>query len=166
MTMIQKENRAHNCIRRHHLAPVMAALFMGLFVTLAGCGQSEIRPVDLYPEDACSNCRMAVSDRSFASQMITTDGEVFKFDDLGCLEQYRRKHTSIRIAAIFVSDYETREWLPFEKSIIVQTGISTPMGSGKVAVRTPEKARELTQKFPARDTQAMTCACCSRSEKS
>jgi copper chaperone NosL len=119
-----------------------------LLIILVGCGSSEIKPVDIYPEDMCSHCRMAISDQAFASEIFTAEGEVFKFDDLGCLEKFKEKSRDLKIAATFVKDYETKKWLPYERSTIVQTSIRTPMGSGKVALADSAKAREFLEKFP------------------
>lgn len=92
---------------------------------------------------------MAISDQAFASEIITAEGEIFKFDDLGCLERFKEKATALKIAATFVKDYETKNWLSYERSTIVQTSIKTPMGSGKVAVADSVKAKEYLEKFPA-----------------
>ncbi|MCI0690906.1 nitrous oxide reductase accessory protein NosL [candidate division KSB1 bacterium] len=118
------------------------------FFLFLGCGSSEIKPVDIYPEDMCSHCRMAISDQAFASEIITEAGEVFKFDDLGCMGKFKEKSTDLKIATTFVKDYETKNWLPYERSTIVQTSIRTPMGSGKVALADSLKAREFSEKFP------------------
>lgn len=126
-------------------------LFAGSSLALNGCGPSEIKPVDIYPEDMCSQCRMAISEPVFASEIITTDGEVFKFDDLGCLEKFREKSSEYNIAATFVKDYETKNWLPYEHSTIVQTSLQTPMGSGKIAVADSVQAQEYLKKKSTRD---------------
>lgn len=120
-------------------------------VYLFACGPSEIKPVDIYSEDMCSQCRMAISEPVFASEIITTDGGVFKFDDLGCLEKFQEKSGELKIAATFVKDYETKNWLLYEHSTIVQTSLQTPMGSGKVAFADPAQAREYREKFPTRE---------------
>lgn len=133
-------------------------LALGLASVLVCCGQREIRPVEIFPEDNCSNCRMAVSDKSFASEIITGNDEVLKFDDLSCLESYRKKNASVQIKAIFVTDYDTRSWLPFEKSVIVKTGIDTPMGSGKIAVKDSARAAAIAKEHPpTQDVSAMDC---------
>lgn len=129
----------------------MSATYLigGTSLMLLSCGPSEIKPVDIYPEDNCANCRMAVSDKSFASEIITDQREVFKFDDLACLEEYRQKNQTLKINAIFVADYETKDWLPYARSVIVRTGIETPMGSGKAAVADSQRAKILVERFPA-----------------
>ncbi len=114
---------------------------------LLGCGSSEIKPVDIYPEDMCSQCRMAISDQRFAAEIITVSEEVYKFDDLGCMERYKEKTADLKIAATFVKDYETKNWIPYERSTIVQTSIKTPMSSGKVAFADSVKAKEFLEEF-------------------
>ena len=116
---------------------------------LLGCSKSEIKPVDIYPEDLCSHCRMAISDQRFAAEIITVADEVFKFDDFGCMERFKEKSSNLKIAATFVKDYEMKNWIPCEHSTIVQTSIKTPMGSGKVALADSVKANDYLRKFPA-----------------
>lgn len=124
-------------------------LFSGLsLLAFLGCDSAEIKPVEIYAEDMCAQCRMAVSDQALASEIITTDGEVFKFDDLGCLEKFKEKSAELKIAATFVKDYATKNWLPYARSTIVQTSIKTPMGSGKVAFADSAQAQAYLQKFP------------------
>lgn len=142
-------------IHRDRLLPSIALL---AFVTLAGCASSEIRPVELYAEDACAMCRMAVSDPAFASEIITLDGDVLKFDDLRCMENYRREHATLRLQAIFVKDYETRAWLPYERSVIVRTSIATPMGSGTIAAASADQARRLSEAHPPGEEPNACCA--------
>lgn len=122
-----------------------------------GCGPGEVRPVDLYPEDMCAACRMAISDARFASEIIDTDGTVHKFDDIGCLLSYRAKLNPSTITAIFLKDYETLEWMPYEKSTIVETGVSTPMASGRLAFSTSERATAFARSHPPEDTAVACC---------
>jgi copper chaperone NosL len=119
-----------------------------LLILTFGCGDSRIKPVDIYPEDMCAHCRMAISDRSFASEIITGETEVFKFDDIGCMEDFKEKSTDLRPAAIFVVDYESGTWISLDRSTIVQTDVFTPMGSGKVAFADPHKAQEFAKEHP------------------
>jgi len=117
-------------------------------VAAAGCTGGEIHPVELYPEDMCAACRMAISDARFASEIVETDGTVRKFDDIGCLLKFREKARDPEIAAIFLKDYETLAWIPYEKSTIVETGIATPMASGRVAFAGNERAGEFARANP------------------
>lgn len=119
-----------------------------LLAVLPGCRSTQVKPVDIFPEDNCALCRMAVSNPAFASEIITADGDALKFDDLSCLEEYRAAHPDLRIAAVFVKDYDSKTWLPEAQGVIVETGLDTPMGSGKVAVRDSARAHALVSQFP------------------
>lgn len=133
---------------------VITALLLGL---LSGCGSSDVKPVDIFSEDMCSNCRMSVSDRSFVSELMDDQGGVFKFDDLNCLESFRKKSPTLNIKALFVTDYDTKSWIPYELSTIVQTGIRTPMASGKVAFKDPVKAKEFLDQHPLLSSAVPSC---------
>ncbi|MFN0156866.1 MAG: nitrous oxide reductase accessory protein NosL [Bacteroidota bacterium] len=123
----------------------LAWLFL---VILGGCATHDISPVDIYPEDICSNCKMAFSDHRFASEIINDQGEVFKFDDIGCMLKFRVSHSDVVITATYLKDYDTKEWIPYERSTIVETDIETPMGSGKVAFADSVRAREIQKQYP------------------
>lgn len=127
---------------------------------VVGCGTTEIRPVDIFPEDNCAQCRMAVSDERFASEIISDQGEVLKFDDFGCMLRFRTKHVDLKIDAIFLKDYETRKWTSYERASIVETNVETPMGSGKVAFADAEQAKSFQKQYPKVATVGGVDKCC------
>lgn len=118
-----------------------------------GCGGKEPGPVDLFPEDECALCRMAVSDHRFASEILLEDGSALKFDDLSCLMEYRDAKGGSKTRAIFVKDYDSKEWIPFDKAVIVPTGMHTPMGSGLVAARSSARAEEIVKQYPVKESR-------------
>ncbi|MCG3154707.1 MAG: hypothetical protein DKINENOH_01301 [bacterium] len=142
---IEASPRKGACPRHWRICLV---IFSVVGLSLFACGSAEIKPVDIFPEDMCASCRMAISERLFASQIHTTSGEVYKFDDLGCLENFERRVGKQAVAAAFVMDYAGQRWLPLAQASIVQTGVRTPMGSGKVAFSDSLQAREFLQRFP------------------
>jgi copper chaperone NosL len=127
---------------------VVALLFAASLTALIGCGASGIRPVDIYPEDICSHCRMAISDEAFAAEIISEQQEVFKFDDIGCLEKFQTKRTDVVVAAVFYKDHTTKQWVPSDRAAIVATGVFTPMGSGKVAFADKAQAEQFARENP------------------
>lgn len=129
-------------------------------IVLNGCGASGVRPVEIFPEDNCAQCRMAVSDERFASEIISDDGEAFKFDDLGCMLKFRTKRNDVRIAGIFLKDYETKEWIPYERATLIETDVETPMGSGKVAFANSGKANEFQKQHPRIAKDGCADKCC------
>ncbi len=113
------------------------------------CGTREIKPADIYPEDICSSCKMAFSDQRFAAEIVTYRSEVFKFDDIGCLDRFRSGIPDRDIAAVYYKDFDTRQWLSADRATVVKTGVITPMGSGKLAFADSVRAREFGSLHPA-----------------
>jgi copper chaperone NosL len=142
-------------------SPTVNMFLLCMEMLFVGCTSSEVKPVDIFAEDNCSQCRMTVSDERFASEIITDAGDVLKFDDLGCLLKYRSQHREQKIAATYIKDYETKQWLAYERAIIVETDIETPMGSGKIAFTDSMRAREFQKEHPA--NKSMSDAGCSGS---
>lgn len=106
-----------------------------LIFLVAACGTGKIEPVSIEPGDMCSFCRMAISERQFAAEIITDDERVFKFDDIGCLLRFQQATSDISTpAAIFVTDYDSKQWLLASDAFFVRSDtIKTPMGGGIIA---------------------------------
>jgi copper chaperone NosL len=108
------------------------------FLLCIGCGNAELRPIEILSEDMCSFCKMAISEKRFASELLTQDGEVLKFDDIGCMLRFRKSHGHPEsVVATFVLDYDTRKWLKAEEAYFVKSKeFKTPMGGNVVAFKT------------------------------
>ena len=108
----------------------------------AACSSVNFAPVELFPEDMCAFCRMALSERQYAAEFITRDGDAFKFDDLACLANYvAGKKNQAEIAAFYVMDYEAKSWLKAEAAFFVKSDkIHTPMSGGLLAYQDRAKA--------------------------
>jgi copper chaperone NosL len=113
-----------------------AAKFLALAIlAAAGCARGRPAPAQLDPRnDLCAWCRMPVSDRRLAAQIVRSGEEPKFFDDLGCL----RDHLSGRVlsprAAIYVADHRTGAWVSAEAAVYTRCpAVSTPMGSHLLA---------------------------------
>lgn len=89
-------------------------------------------------------CRMAISEKRFAAEFITKDGEALKFDDIGCLRDYvKSKGNRDQIAAYFFNDYETTRWIAGTSAHFVKSDeFKTPMSGGIVAFEDKLKAEK------------------------
>jgi copper chaperone NosL len=107
------------------------------FLLCIGCGNAELRPIEILSEDMCSFCKMAISEKRFASELLTQDGEVLKFDDIGCMLRFRKSHGHPEsVVATFVLDYDTRKWLKAEEAYFVKSKeFKTPMGGNVIAFK-------------------------------
>ncbi|MBX3290904.1 MAG: nitrous oxide reductase accessory protein NosL [Acidobacteria bacterium] len=132
------------------LKPIKTIL-LSLSVLLIACASGDIKPVPIEYGDMCSFCRMAISEKQFASQIITPDERVHKFDDIGCLLRFRKTTgDQAKEAAIFVTDHDSHQWLRAEKAFFVRsTSVKTPMGSGILAYGDQAKAGDGSMTFAA-----------------
>jgi copper chaperone NosL len=81
----------------------------------------------------CSSCRMAISQKQFAAQLFDAEENVYKFDDVACMLRFL-KQREMKPVAVFVADYETREWMKGSSALFVRTDrVQTPMGGGLLA---------------------------------
>ena len=126
-------------------------IFLILPILLTACASGEIKPVPIEASDMCSFCKMAISEKQFASEIITENEEVFKFDDIGCLLRYRQKAGSqLKPVAIFVMDYDSRQWIKAENAFFAKSStIKTPMGSNIIAYGDKSKAGNESLTFDA-----------------
>ena len=84
-----------------------------------------------YGEDVCERCRMIISDKRFAAQFITGSGEAKKYDDIGCMidDLKEAEERGEKPLAVYVSDYNTGEWLDAGKAFYLENGeLKSPMG--------------------------------------
>jgi copper chaperone NosL len=121
-------------------AALKACATVALIVACTACGPSASRPEPLDTKhDLCISCRMTVSDRTLAAQLIASGDEPKFFDDLGCLSQYLTAHPPPRGATVFVADHRTGEWTPAAGAVFSRMPRrATPMASGLMAHATAE----------------------------
>jgi len=92
---------------------------------------------------------MAISERQYAAEFLNQDGDAFKFDDIGCLVSQLKKRQNRRdIAAFFVVDYDSRQWVNSEQAYFVRSEeFKTPMSGCIVAFKDRSKADEAASKY-------------------
>ncbi|MGE0130386.1 MAG: nitrous oxide reductase accessory protein NosL [Blastocatellales bacterium] len=113
-----------------------------LFIALSGCGKPPIEPVDIAAEDMCALCKMAISEKQYAAEFLNRDGDAFKFDDISCMANYvAEKKAGDSIAAFYVVDFDTKQWLKAEEAnFVASPNFPTPMGGGIVAFKDRPRA--------------------------
>lgn len=81
------------------------ALLIPASLLLASCqtGPKEIP----FGKAACDQCRMTIMDNKYGTELISTKGKVFFFDDLTCLLEYKKANTGTEIkeGSIYISDF-------------------------------------------------------------
>ncbi len=115
----------------------MRHMVLGMVLCLAGaCAPGGPAPADLaLGREACAFCRMTVSQREFASQVVAPGELPVFFDDLSCLNSYLTSTPERPAdAVIYVTDRQTQTWIRAETALFSRVAaLSTPMGSQLIA---------------------------------
>jgi copper chaperone NosL len=108
--------------------------FAALIFILA-CASEPLAPANLdVGHHACDSCRMIISDRRFAAQIVARGHEPRFFDDIGCLASKLRETSLPAEAVVFVSDYDAGGWIRADQAHFLRcVGVNTPMGSAIIA---------------------------------
>ncbi|TCI20760.1 nitrous oxide reductase accessory protein NosL [Exiguobacterium sp. SL-9] len=102
----------------------------GLTLALGACSSAAAEPFDIkWGETECEVCNMKIMDEQFAAEAIMDNGKGYAFDDIGCLmRDWYPEQTEEDIAAMYVKDYNTKEWVDLEEGAFVYDKMSkTPM---------------------------------------
>ncbi len=108
---------------------------VGLFFT--GCEKKKIGGVNPihWDRDMCERCKMAISERKFAFEIINPDnGKTYKFDDIGCavLWMDEEKIPWKDRAILWITDAKTGKWIDARTAYYTDDSI-TPMAYGLAA---------------------------------
>ena len=89
---------------------------------------------------------MAISQSRYAAELVDREGNVWKFDDIGCMLRYTRDHHfEPQSQTYFVMDYQSQHWLDAARAIYVRSEeISSPMSGGIVAFENEAEAVEFS----------------------
>lgn len=118
-------------------------------IGLAQCQRRAIEPIAIESNDMCSFCRMSISEKRYAAELIDEQGEVFKFDDIGCMANFiKQKKNNATVQGTFVMDFDRREWLKAETAFYVRSSeLRTPMNGGIVAFKDQSSAEVAIAKY-------------------
>lgn len=100
---------------------------------------AQVKAVQIVPHepgahDMCAYCNMTVYPKdhkmgAFTAQVQLADGRHLFLDDVGCLLNFMRMQKTPPKGA-WVRDFNTKEWIPYQKAIPVSAAIQTPMRYG------------------------------------
>lgn len=113
----------------------MHAPFAAAAALLVACSGGAPQPAEIvFDEDACSVCRMTISEPRYAAQFVARGGAVERFDDLGCLAAWRAGGGRQADGAAFVADWNGDGWLHAEEVLyLLSPRLPTPMRYGLAA---------------------------------
>lgn len=94
---------------------------------------------------------MAISEKRYAAELLSHDGDVFKFDDIGCMKTYVSQKGIPRdphLFVYFVTDYNSEKWVEGPEAYFVKSPeFKTPMNGQIVAFQNRAKAEEIALKY-------------------
>jgi copper chaperone NosL len=125
------------------------SFFLILFLTIS-CANKEAEPINLNT-DGCDFCKMKISDGKFGTELITSKGRIYKFDDMFCMIKYHKENKDVQIQSFYIHDYNQNNVLiPAETAFYIKGGeINSPMHGNIIAVKTNEESQILAQKLKA-----------------
>jgi len=101
-----------------------------LLLLLSACINQEPKEVNLHT-DECAYCKMVISDRQFASQLVSDKGKSYPFDSIECMAAYAYQTPDIGDnSKLYAADYTRRgEWLLLDDADIYHAeSVPSPMG--------------------------------------
>lgn len=119
----------------------MRFLFVLGFMALVSACDAQTKPIK-FGKDACSHCRMIISDPRFGAELVTTKGKVFMFDDLNCYWNFRTaqklEESDIAHSVVVLFNQPGTFRNAGDACFLGSREIRSPMGSGVAAFDTKE----------------------------
>jgi len=121
-------------MKRYNLLALLVLVWVSLFT---GCQKKSDNAITQmhWDRDMCERCKMAISERKFAVQVIDPKThKSYKFDDIGCaVLWFDEEHIPWRDQAkIWITDAKTGKWIDARTAIYTDDSI-TPMAFGFAA---------------------------------
>ena len=103
-------------------------LIFSFFISWGCAGPGATQPPNIYyGKDVCGECRMIIVDKKFAGGYVDPEGDIHKFDDIGCMRLFieRNKQTPL---IFWVHDFGNGEWIEGEGAFFTHSQkLVTPM---------------------------------------
>ncbi|MDO4225340.1 MAG: nitrous oxide reductase accessory protein NosL, partial [Bergeyella zoohelcum] len=107
------------------------SLLLGIVACTADQSPQEIA----LEKDLCDDCKMNITEKGYATELVTAKGKVYKFDDIQCLEAFKTANPDkAEGAKTYAVDFPSKEFVDTEKATFITGGdISSPMGGNTQA---------------------------------
>lgn len=108
-------------------------IYIVIMLTALGCTFKATEPREPHwHKENCDHCRMALSERRFAAQILSPQGPRY-YDDIGCALMAREQDPTLKKLPLYVVPDGKGSWQKAE-TLRYDSGLNTPMGSGFGAV--------------------------------
>lgn len=129
---------------------------LAISVLIVGCS-TEPEPI-VYGKDACHFCKMTIVDNKFGTEIMTSKGKAFKFDDVHCMVGYLKKERiqEADMAHVVVNDFnQGGAFIPVKNAyFLLSEAFKSPMRGDIAAFKNESEA---SKSKPA-DAKTMTWA--------
>ena len=125
-----------------------------LSATFLSCSESGPKEIAL-GKDQCDNCQMTITNKKYATELVTEKGRVYKFDDIICMQDFASSNTEkAKNATTYVVDYPTEKFLESSKATFITGGsIKSPMNGNTQAYASKDAATKAAAQFGASLTE-------------
>jgi copper chaperone NosL len=121
------------------------AMTVILCLSLMSC---KVEPEPLqYGKDGCHHCKMTLMDNKFGSEILTTKGKIYKFDDVNCMLNFYSSGAvpSADMKEILVVDFSKPEKLIDARNALYvkSESVKSPMASNVAAFEANEDLKKM-----------------------
>lgn len=133
----QKRKKIGKILQFINKVKASAAVF--LFMIIASCSTTP-RAIN-YNEDQCELCKMAITERGYGSEMVTSKGKIYTFDSVECLASYVKENSS-NDEILLVTDHSSGDNLVNAETAyyLESKNMPSPMGMNLTAFETKASA--------------------------
>lgn len=119
-----------------------------LVLLLQSCSNNEPEAI-VFNRDNCSHCKMTITDPRFATELKTTKGRVYKFDDIICMTAYMREHSDVTYTGLWVCSFDgNNQLIDAKKAFYIQDeSFNSPMRGNTAAFTSKEAAGSIASKL-------------------
>ena len=125
----------------------IAATFLLIF---SGSCNTAPQPIKI-GVDACTFCKMTISDNRFGGEIITKKGKTYKFDDIHCLIAFKKSNAlnGEEISHIYFVKFDgAQDFIEASKAYLFKSDeLHTPMAGNIAAFENEQSLNNTAQKF-------------------
>jgi len=126
-------------------------LLAGLTSSLWSCSLSVAPKSIKVNEDVCAACKMSIVDLKFATQLVTSKGKYYVFDDISCMLHFINNNKNLNISKMYVPNYlDETKFLEAQNAFYIEGGeVNSPMNGNIAAFETAPEAEQYAESLNA-----------------
>ncbi len=129
-------------LKKKKTGTINLAVSLLAIILFSACSHAGPEAINLNKDD-CDNCKMSISDKRFACEIVTEKGRAYKFDDVTCLISYKNENIDkMANATFYVNNYlAPNELLPSTNlTFVAGKNVGSPMGGDIAAFTNKDSA--------------------------